>query len=222
MYKRDTTARQRIVDYLRTHGPVVDHDGRATASLMSAIGYESSLAAFIQLLAAMSQDGTVERQVRGRRTYEISLPGQRAQDFAGAGAMRLDAISASPVTAGGRELPVEEADYDELARWLLSRLLREVLTAGKQQRSIRGTGAPRADSAASPDAELESLRRQVRQLTAERDDALRRLDQANSMLAGYREAPDLAGADPGPERDLLELLLRAIEGRAASERRSAS
>ena len=42
--------------------------------LRAAIRYESSPAGFAQLLAAMDAAGEIDREVRGRRTYRVSLP----------------------------------------------------------------------------------------------------------------------------------------------------
>jgi hypothetical protein len=43
--------------------------------IRAAIRYESSPAGFAQLLAAMEAAGEIDREVRGRRTYRVSLAG---------------------------------------------------------------------------------------------------------------------------------------------------
>jgi hypothetical protein len=98
---RDRTARARITQFLAVHGAIEHDQGKATAALMEAIGYEGHATAFIQLLAAMDRDGEIERETRGKRTYKIT------------------GVARPGVTArigGGAE---DGVDYDELARALL-------------------------------------------------------------------------------------------------------
>jgi hypothetical protein len=105
---RDRTARTRIREYLRTRGPVDDPTGYATSALKEAIGYDGTAVAFIQLVAAMDREGEIAREIRGKRTYRISL-GQ-------AGAPVPD--SPRPVPQQGvaaADLPFV-IDYDRLAR----------------------------------------------------------------------------------------------------------
>ena len=108
---RDRTARTRIIEYLRTHGPVDDPTGYATSGLKEAIEYHGTAVAFIQLIAAMDREGEIAREIRGKRTYSISL-GQ-ASAIAPAAPRQMPA-QASPAEA----LPVE-IDYDRLARALV-------------------------------------------------------------------------------------------------------
>lgn len=108
---RDRTARTRIREYLRTHGPVDDPTGYATSALKEAIEYEGTAVAFIQLIAAMDREGEIAREIRGKRTYRISLG------------------HASPLLpAAPRQTPAEglsalaqpiAIDYDRLARALV-------------------------------------------------------------------------------------------------------
>jgi hypothetical protein len=69
----DAGARQRVLRFLTHNGPVHDPSGRASSKLRAAIRYESSPAGFAQLLAAMEAAGEIGREVRGRRTYRVSL-----------------------------------------------------------------------------------------------------------------------------------------------------
>ena len=98
---RDQSVRNRIVEYLKSHGTVEDSSGKATSTLKQAIAYEGSDAAFTQVVAAMAKAGMLKRQIRGKRTYRISY------DSAGA--------SASPAAPA----PDGPMDYDELAAALL-------------------------------------------------------------------------------------------------------
>ena len=110
---RDRTARSRIRSYLAEHGPVVDPSGRATAVLKDAIGYEGSPVAFIQLVTAMDKSREIERNIRGKRTYQISGLADGGPAIAPS-PVRV----AAPVRHPGTSLQIE-VDYDELARALL-------------------------------------------------------------------------------------------------------
>lgn len=114
---RDRGARARIREYLAVNGAVDDPSGRATAVLKEAVGYTGTDVGFIQLVAAMDQDGEIHREIRGKRTYRI----------ASASAHVLGA------TAGAMEL-----DYDRLARALLREVARAI--AADEVPSTRGRG----------------------------------------------------------------------------------
>lgn len=89
----------------------------ASTRLAEAVGYPGSSVAFAQLLSGMERDGLISREVRGKRTYRISLSAPPAARMA-----------ASPAGARG-ELPAELSgvpDYDELADRVLIRLLRRL------------------------------------------------------------------------------------------------
>jgi hypothetical protein len=108
---RDRTARTRIREYLRTRGPIDDPTGYATSALKDAIEYHGTAVAFIQLIAAMDREGEIAREIRGKRTYRISL-----------------GHASAIVPAPPRQVPAEgpsaaaqpiEIDYDRLARALV-------------------------------------------------------------------------------------------------------
>jgi hypothetical protein len=61
------------MSYLRAVGEVSDQGGLASAALAEAVGYPGSSLAFAQLLSSMERSGLIEREVRGRRTYRITL-----------------------------------------------------------------------------------------------------------------------------------------------------
>jgi hypothetical protein len=114
----------------------------ASTKLAEAVGYPGSSVAFAQLLSGMDRDGLISREVRGKRTYRITL--------AAAPATRRAAVSAGPVSAGSGSvapvpagtspvkataedppLPVTVAfpgavDYDDLADRVIVRLLRRI------------------------------------------------------------------------------------------------
>lgn len=128
---RDRTARSRIREYLATTGPVTEADGRATATLKQAVHYAGSDVAFIQLVTAMAKDGEIEREIRGKRTYGISLP------------RSTTAITAA--TSSVIDTPTQpdsfSFDYDALAR----ALIREAVRVFGPQPSTAATDSLRAE-----------------------------------------------------------------------------
>lgn len=151
---RDNTARARIRDYLLQRGPIIDSSGRATALLKDAIGYKGSSVAFIQLVAAMSKEGEIVREIRGKRTYKISGVGS-----AGAPVEDPNAL----VSAYGSTTAA--IDYDSLARALLRQLATQYAAAG------------------TPASDVEALRTERDLLIAERDAYALRLQLARRQLS---------------------------------------
>jgi hypothetical protein len=91
----------------------------ASTRLAEAVGYPGSSVAFAQLLSGMERDGLINREVRGKRTYRITLSAQPAR--LGAEPVRADdALTAVPVA-----FPAV-IDYDELADRVIRRLLRRL------------------------------------------------------------------------------------------------
>jgi hypothetical protein len=71
--KRAVGTRERIIAYLIEAGPLSDINGMASTQLAASVGYPGSSVAFAQLLSGMERSGLIEREVRGKRTYRISL-----------------------------------------------------------------------------------------------------------------------------------------------------
>jgi len=93
----------------------------ASTRLAEAVGYPGSSVAFAQLLSGMERDGLINREVRGKRTYRITLSAPPAARLAADSARADDtARSAVPVA-----FPAV-IDYDELADRVIRRLLRRV------------------------------------------------------------------------------------------------
>jgi hypothetical protein len=65
--------REHIVAYLAEVSELFDASGMASTKLAAAVGYPGSSVAFAQLLSGMERSGLIEREVRGKRTYRISL-----------------------------------------------------------------------------------------------------------------------------------------------------
>lgn len=130
--------------------------GMASTKLAAAVGYPGSSVAFAQLLSGMERDGLIKREVRGKRTYHITLspdaavtrpavsrrpatPGGSADasgsaDAGGpahAGGDRVagnaaNGHGAGPAADGGTPRPPAGFDYDELARRLLIQVVRRL------------------------------------------------------------------------------------------------
>jgi len=93
----------------------------ASTRLAEAVGYPGSSVAFAQLLSGMERDGLINREVRGKRTYRITLSAQPAA--------RLAAESGRPGDPALPAVPVAfpaVIDYDELADRVIMRLLRRL------------------------------------------------------------------------------------------------
>ncbi len=91
----------------------------ASTRLAEAVGYPGSSVAFAQLLSGMERDGLINREVRGKRTYRITLSAPPA---------RAPADPARPDDPRGA-VPVAfpaVIDYDELADRVIMRLLRRL------------------------------------------------------------------------------------------------
>ena len=92
----------------------------ASTRLAEAVGYPGSSVAFAQLLSGMERDGLINREVRGKRTYRITLSAPPAARLATETARADDARTTVPVT-----FPAV-IDYDELADRVIMRLLRRL------------------------------------------------------------------------------------------------
>ena len=196
--KRAVGTREHIVAYLADTRELLDPGGMASTRLATAVGYPGSSVAFAQLLSGMERSGLIERDVRGKRTYRITLregPDQAAAGGSAAGgsaaggrsaAGGLSAAGDAAARAGGASgvsglagmLGPGSAgfDYDELARRLLAQVVRR----------LAGT-----DAAAGPD--LTMLRETVAGLEYELADAWAKhgkLAEENVRLRGQLRAAE--------------------------------
>lgn len=161
-------------------GAIVDSTGMASTRLAEAVGYPGSSVAFAQLLSGMERDGLVAREVRGKRTYRITLPeGVAAAQAAKASGTPLAALSSAlGLPEVSPDAPASDAglpeaglpagvgiDYDELARRLLVQVLRKL--GSVPDADIAAADAPGA--LAEENARLrEELTQTQRALAAER------------------------------------------------------
>ena len=118
--KRAVGTREHVVAYLTDNAELFDPGGMASTRLAAAVGYPGSSVAFAQLLSGMERDGLINREVRGKRTYRITLSAQPATRLATEPARADDARPPAPVT-----FPAV-IDYDELADRVIMRLLRRL------------------------------------------------------------------------------------------------
>jgi hypothetical protein len=72
--RRAVGTRDKIISHLATVDEINDPAGMASTRLAEAVGYPGSSVAFAQLLSGMERDGLIIREIRGKRTYRITLP----------------------------------------------------------------------------------------------------------------------------------------------------
>jgi hypothetical protein len=118
--RRAVGTRDRIIAHLALVAEVADGTGMASTRLAEAVGYPGSSVAFAQLLSGMERDGLISREVRGKRTYRITLSAAPA---------RLATESVRADDTARAAVPVAfpaVIDYDELADRVIRRLLRRL------------------------------------------------------------------------------------------------
>ncbi len=206
---RDQTVRRRILDYLTEHGAVRDSSGRATARLKTAVGYEGSDTAFTQLVSAMAKSGSLVREVRGKRTYQVSLSGNGQQHH-------------GPIEtkSGGTQGPDDPMDYDELAAALLARVTR-ILAAPTdasdstswarrrlEQLETRNSALQRDMARAKADLEAVAIERDT--LKSQLDAAQHNLELLTERLNPQRPSQGRAAERLGSDE---QTLLHQLRGR---------
>jgi hypothetical protein len=71
--RRAVGTRDKVISHLAQVEDITDGAGMASTRLAEAVAYPGSSVAFAQLLSGMERDGLIAREVRGKRTYRISL-----------------------------------------------------------------------------------------------------------------------------------------------------
>ncbi|HLX89864.1 MAG TPA: hypothetical protein VKR22_15570 [Acidimicrobiales bacterium] len=172
---RDTTVRTRIIEYLASNGSVDDRSGRATSRLKEAVGYAGGDAGFIRIVSLMAESGDIERVVKGKRTYRISVPPGTPIP---ASVVRSDETGSASL---GAQIADGALDYDELASSLLARVA-QVLSGSE----ARGAGGDQATWARRRidqlEARLASLQRDVARARAETEGVKQERDELRSQL----------------------------------------
>src|SRR5271165_2353548 len=103
--RRAVGTRDRIISYLGSVSDISDPSGMASTRLAEAVGYPGSSVAFAQLLSGMERDGLIAREVRGKRTYRITLTGSgsavRPGPVAQAAVVQAAVVQAAVAQAAG-------------------------------------------------------------------------------------------------------------------------
>jgi hypothetical protein len=199
---RDQTVRRRIVDYLTQRGPVRDASGRATSLLKAAVDYEGSDTAFTQLVSAMAKSGALIREVRGKRTYSLSLnsghhagqaPTRQLPDGAQNDLMDYDELAASLLARVTRILSSTSADGSESSSWARRRL---------EQLESRNSSLQRDVARAKADLEAVVLERDAlrSQLEAAQHNITLLTERVNAPRQTQGKAAERLGSD---EQNLL-------------------
>lgn len=149
---RDRTARARIRQLLTTEGPISDPSGFATGLLKEHVDYKGTSVAFIQLIAAMEEEGEITREIRGKRTYKISATPSTKNAYRSVPQRAVDAATMGPAASS----PVVTIDYDKLAKALLQELWSVVSTLATAQ-----AGADTASTAAGIDSQDDAYARRI-------------------------------------------------------------
>jgi hypothetical protein len=228
--KRAVGTRENIVAYLADAHELFDSNGMAATKLAAAVGYPGSSVAFAQLLSGMERAGLIEREVRGKRTYQIRLgsvpitrksgrpAGGSAGGSAGVGLSGQVDASAAELAAGeaGWAAVAASFDYDELARRLLVQVVRRL--AGTED-AEPGSVALR-ETVAGLEYELASAWTKQGKLAEENARLREQLRAAERSLALTRESlrrlPITEDLDSA-EVDLLQRLLGPASDAAGLE-----
>jgi hypothetical protein len=112
-------------------GPLAPGTGLASTRLAEAVGYPGSSVAFAQLLSGMERDGLINREVRGKRTYRITLSAPPSARLA-ADSVRADDSARTAMPAAFSAV----IDYDELADRVIMRLLRRLVELNPAELSV--------------------------------------------------------------------------------------
>jgi hypothetical protein len=222
--KRATGTREHVVSFLAESGPLYDKDGLASNQLAAAVGYPGSSVAFAQLLSGMERSGLIKREVRGKRTYRISLgevagvgPAPRANSPVAA-----DVATGGLAAGGGLEARSDfDYDYDELARRLLIQVVRR-LAAAEPEADLRQPDGDLGDTVADLEHELASAWTKHGRLAEENIRLREQLRTAQQSLAlardRVRRLPITSDLDSA-EVVLLQRLLSPQAERAEGRRR---
>jgi hypothetical protein len=150
--RRAVGTRERVIAHLGLVEEIIDPAGMASTRLAEAVGYPGSSVAFAQLLSGMERDGLIVREVRGKRTYRITVKPKTAEE------PRLPHPAVADGALGEHPGTPGALDYDELADRVLLRLLRRLsqLSSAElealERMLVRGCSNPEADKRAAEPA----------------------------------------------------------------------
>jgi hypothetical protein len=239
----DSNARRRALERLVTRGEIFDAGGRAASILRTDIGYLATSAGFAQLLASMERAGEIRREIRGKRTYRISLgpsadlaAAASPNEIEGSGVDSDASEDGREPASGGSSLPSPTAiDYDELAVTVLRTAARALLgqpvssdgtgvrpmSASRAQRRIVSLERSQAElerAVARANAERADMAAQNAELRGQLDAATRTIDTLRAQLERRPMRP-LAGQrlDHSEMAVLRRLMQPASSPQAADE-----
>jgi hypothetical protein len=223
---RDTTVRQRVIEYLVDEGPVSDQSGRATSRLKEAVGYSGGDAGFIRIVSLLAEAGEIEREVKGKRTYRIAASDKATAEVSASG-RRVP--PPGPARAPSSSADGGEIDYDELASALLSRVARtlsvaEAASAGGDQAAwarrridqLEAKVVTMQRDLARARAEVQAVSDEREALRAQLEAATRNLDVLTDRLGTRPPASRAAERLDSDEQALLHSLRRPRRAPAPS------
>ena len=197
---RDTTVRQRVIEYLANDGPIEDKGGRATSRLKEAVGYAGGDAGFIRIVSLMAESGEVLREVRGKRTYRIAVSDDVAATAPRRPPSTVAASTRRESDGGTATGAAGELDYDELAAALLVRVARTLANADSDEKS--------GDQAAWARRRMDQLEAKV--VTLQRD-----LARAKADVQAVSDERDALRGQLEAASHNIELLTERLGTRAA-------
>jgi hypothetical protein len=230
--RRAVGTRDHIIAHLAAVVEIADTTGMASTRLAEAVAYPGSSVAFAQLLSGMERDGLIAREVRGKRTYRITLADGQATarpagtPASGPGAVTAAAIAATGADAGTMAGSAGAVDYDELARRLLVQVIRRLAaTPSDLEQTVAGLERELATAwtrHGTLSAENVRLREQLVQTQRDLDLARQRnrgmavteeLDSAEVVVLERLLAPEQgSGAGQQPPATTSERALMAVPG----------
>lgn len=209
----DLRSRTEVVRYLRQRGgEVADQTGLVVGTMRTELGKGRALS---QLLADMEADGMLEREVRGRRTFRITL-----KDDWDLVPHVLPELEPEPAASG-------EFDYDQLAAALLAIAMKRASGPVVDSEAPARLKAAEDALIASQDA-LHQVRAELAERITERDELLERVRllehnlqvlQAQMDSRPRRDGPTVAERLSAEELRMLTELQRELPVTPQSRKR---
>ena len=233
--------RDRVVAWLAANGDVYEPRGMASTALARTVGYPGTSTAFAQLLSGMERSGLISRDIRGKRTYQVSLidAGWRRAQARGAEqahprewrASGDAGTSRAPSPSSGRpdEAPDKVSDvldYDALAHRILVQVARRLAAVPSSQWTQPAAQGIDLDARVSA-LHVELQRARVNRAALEQENMelraqLERIRHSLESAAPRRPRADVAMAvEPlDAEDDDIALLQRVLADTRSARHRS--
>lgn len=203
----DMRSRAEVVQWLHDHGTDVrDETGLMVGRMRTDLGKGRALS---QLLLEMEQDGMIQREVRGRRTFRINL----IDDWGLKG--QTGAIGYRPETPAGLD---GDVDLTALAEQLLAIVLKRA-----QATPSRGAEVEKwKERAAKAEAALREVKDELILARDSEQEQRRQADTMRKSLTELQRAMDRKPARQGTplrerlsesERNMLDSLMKTVPAR---------